>query len=87
MDVGMLWYDNDPKRTLRERVIGGIEAYYAKFQEWPNMCYVSAKQWSQEMEFDLTYRGAEVSVITAPNVLIGHFWIGQAEVKVAQLDR
>ena len=40
MKIGMLWYDNDPKKTLEAKIQGAVEYYAKKYGKTPNLCYV-----------------------------------------------
>jgi len=40
MDIGMLWYDDDAKRQLDEKVARAAEYYRAKYGVAPTECYV-----------------------------------------------
>lgn len=40
MEIGMLWFDDDPKRDLREKVKRAAAHYERKYGLKPNVCYV-----------------------------------------------
>ena len=40
MREGLLWYDGDSGRDLREKVARAVGYYARKFGEQPNRCYV-----------------------------------------------
>jgi hypothetical protein len=40
MDVGMLWYDDDAKRQLADKVARAVEYYRQKYGVQPTECYV-----------------------------------------------
>jgi hypothetical protein len=41
MDIGMLWYDDDGKRPLDEKVARAAAYYRAKYGVQPTECYVN----------------------------------------------
>ena len=41
METGMLWYDNDPKTTLTDKVARAVEYYRKKYGRDPNLCLVN----------------------------------------------
>ena len=72
MDIGMLWYDDDNKRPLGEKVARAVEHYKTKYGAVPTVCYVNPatlKEGGPETS-------AGVQIRKARNVLADHFWIG-----------
>ncbi len=75
MDIGMLWYDDDHKRPIGEKVARAVEHYKTKYGAVPTVCYVNPatlKEGSPETS-------AGVQIRKARNVLADHFWIGMGE--------
>lgn len=71
MKEGLLWFDNDPKRKLADKVGRAAARYQEKFSCRPTMCYLN--------EADFDGKTAEINDIRlqpAPNVLRHHLWIG-----------
>jgi hypothetical protein len=71
MDIGMLWYDDDRKRPLGEKVARAVEHYRAKYGAVPTVCYVNPVTLRDGAE-----SAAGVQLLKARNVLVDHFWIG-----------
>ncbi len=72
MRQGLLWYDDDPKRSLEEKITRAGERYQQKFGQAANLCYVNPAMLAQaggSMMHD-------VRVLSARHVLPGHLWIG-----------
>jgi hypothetical protein len=74
MDIGMLWYDDDHKRPIGERVARAVEHYKSKYGVTPTVCFANPA----------TLEGAPdtaggVQLRSARNVLVNHFWIGVGE--------
>ncbi|RMF41854.1 MAG: hypothetical protein D6755_12175 [Anaerolineae bacterium] len=71
MDVGMLWFDNTPGRSLKEKIEQAAAYYQKKYGEHPNLCFVHPSMMNDE---NSSPGGMEVR--TAPTVLPHHFWMG-----------
>ena len=67
MKTGLLWFDDDPKRTLDEKVARAIKHYRSKHDTEPNVCYVHPKDFGEV---------AGIKMKSLSTVLRHHFWIG-----------
>lgn len=68
----LLWYDNDPKRSLSHKVDQAVPRYRAKFGRKPTVCYLN--------EADLNGHTEEVEGVrlqALSNVLRHHFMVGE----------
>ena len=74
MKVGLLWYDDDPKRALEEKIARAAQRYREKFGRRPDICYVNPAMLEEGAP-----RSGRVRVVTAPNILPHHFWVGVSE--------
>ena len=70
MKIGMLWLDDDKRRSLEEKVRRAAEFYENKYGQCPNRCYVNKNMLAEEKEV------GHLWVKPAVNVLPHHFWIG-----------
>ncbi len=71
MKEGLLWFDNNPKRKLADKVNRAAIRYEEKFSRRPTICYLNTA--------DLDDKTDEVEGIrlrSVPNVLRNHLWIG-----------
>ncbi len=73
MDIGMLWYDDDAKRSLTERVARAAEYYKTKYGTAPTLCFVNPGMLPPKNAPDLA---AGVYLRPSRNVMVNHFWIG-----------
>ena len=73
MKQGLLWFDNDPKHSLEEKITQAAERYTQKFGQQPNTCYVNPQMVSGKEECKVLKK---VRVVTAQNILPHHFWLG-----------
>ena len=71
METGLLWYDGDPKRSLRDKVERAAEHYRSKLGVRPNTCFVNSAMMA---ESSMEYKG--MRIVGAGDVLPGHFWLG-----------
>ena len=75
MNIGMLWYDGDKKRSLEEKVRRAADYYREKYGQAPNLCLINPKSVTN----GASRRMGSVELRTAPNVLPHHFWVGVVE--------
>lgn len=71
MKEGLLWFDNDPRRKLVDKINQAAGRYRTKLQQKPTVCYLNADEFDGQInEVDGIYL-RPVSYIR-PN----YFWIG-----------
>jgi hypothetical protein len=73
---GLLWYDDDPKRGLAEKVLRAARRYQQKHGMAPNVCYVHASVVGDSGQSDHV-DGVHVAVLGS--VLRNHYWLGNEE--------
>jgi len=71
MNIGMLWFDNDPKADINSKIIRAAEYYHKKYGLAPDLCYVHPS-----MVHEGSPRAGRIEVRTNRTVLPNHFWIG-----------
>jgi hypothetical protein len=74
MNVGMLWFDNDPKTGLTAKVSQAAEYYRAKYGRMPDLCLVNPAMLKEP-------QAQEGKILIRPlrSILPGHLWIGVDE--------
>jgi hypothetical protein len=79
MQVGLLWFDNDPHRGLAGKVEDAARRYREKFGRTPDTCYVNSLLFSQgaEMVAAPSLPNQPLRVVPAANILPHHFWVGE----------
>ena len=72
MDIGMLWYDDDGKRQLAEKVARAAEYYRAKYGVQPTECYVHPGMLGDGQPV------VAAGLRLRPNrtIIKNHFWLG-----------
>jgi hypothetical protein len=71
MKEGLLWFDNDPRHKLTDKVRQAATRYQVKFGRKPTVCYVNGADLDGQTE---AVNGVQLR--TASNVLRHHLWIG-----------
>lgn len=71
MDFGMLWFDDDPKRSLDEKIAKAAHYYFLKYKIIPTACMVHPKA-LPDGETQLSV----IKVTSGNFVLPNHLWIG-----------
>ena len=92
MNIGMLWFDNDPKTDLQQRVERAANYYARKYGKHPNLCFVhptmlpqKAATASNQEPSTNPLKAGKVEVRPSTSLLPNHFWIGieRKEINVA----
>jgi hypothetical protein len=71
MNVGMLWFDNDPKSDISVKIGRAADYYRSKYGQTPNLCFVHPSMLEEKSQ-----RVPEIEVRTNHTVRPNHFWIG-----------
>jgi hypothetical protein len=71
MDIGMLWFDNDPKTDLLSKLARASSYYQKKYGKAPNLCFVHP---SMYIQFSSKPSGMEIQ--ENPAIRPHHFWLG-----------
>ena len=71
MEIGMLWFDDDSRRTLEEKLRRAMEHYLTKYGHSPTLCFVHPETLNGGPE-----RIAGLHVRKSRLVMPNHFWIG-----------
>jgi hypothetical protein len=76
MNVGLLWFDNDPRRDLKEKITRAAKHYRKKHGIPPNVCHVHKSALSDNGK---TTKIGQIRVEASPTALLHHLWLGQEE--------
>lgn len=79
MNYGMLWFDNDPKTDLPQKVQRAAAYYRKKYGQAPNVCMVNPNMVKGEKP-----KSEEVEIKASDAILPHHLWIGVAAAKKAK---
>jgi len=72
MDIGMLWFDNDPKTDLVTKLTEASAYYLKKYGKAPNLCFVHP---SMIVQFSGQLKSLEIR--QNPVIRPHHFWLGR----------
>lgn len=72
MNIGMLWFDNDPKTALDEKILRAATYYQSKYGHEPNVCFVHPSMLPEASKKS----SGNVEVRKSRSVLVNHFWLG-----------
>jgi hypothetical protein len=73
MNIGMLWLDDDKKRSIDEKVQRAAAYYQTKYGQEPDLCLVNSRTLTSERCV-----GA-IQVRPARNVQPNYFWLGKQQ--------
>lgn len=85
MKTGMLWFDDDSKRSLSEKVERAAVHYREKYGVAPDLCYAhpaSLADGPETVQPHTAASGKALSRITLKHgrsILPNHFWLGVSE--------
>lgn len=79
--LGMLWFDNDSKKSLETKVHEAAQYYREKYGAKANLCYVHP---SMSMADVHHLNGIEVR--TSRSILPNHLWLGVENGRVSLPD-
>ena len=86
MDTGMLWFDNDPKKSLDIKVQQAADYYQHKYGRSPDICLVNPASLAKINPQPETLKAGRVLIRPFRSVLPGHLWIGVDEKLTAATD-
>ncbi len=71
MNIGMLWFDNDPRADLFSKIARAMDYYQKKYGQAPDLCYVHPSMLNES-----TPKPGKIEIRSNRSVLPNHFWIG-----------
>jgi hypothetical protein len=79
MQIGLLWFDNDPHRGLTSKIDDAAQRYREKFGRPADTCYVNSLVFDGGLEAvaPLNLADHALRVVPAANILPHHFWVGE----------
>ena len=79
MNVGMLWFDNDPRTALTAKVARAADYYRQKYGLVPDLCLVHPSMLGGPRPDLVEGQAAQVTVRPDRLIQPGHLWIGTEE--------
>ena len=94
MNIGMLWFDNDPKAGLTTKVERAAAYYHTKYGRTPTLCFVHPSMLAENAQASKNpssgegsnsgYAVAGVEVRSTRSVLPNHLWIGVNNTQISE---
>ena len=81
MVSGMMWFDNDPKTELKQKVALAAEYYRSKYGRTPDVCLVNPGMLAEP-----AILAGKIQVRAMKTILPGHLWIGVDDKSVLGAD-
>lgn len=72
MNIGMLWFDEDPRVNLKVRLTRAVAYYQKKYGRIPNLCFIHPATAGDDPPEEV----AELEVRTSKKILPNYFWLG-----------
>jgi hypothetical protein len=87
MNVGMMWFNDNPKVPPATKVLEAADYYLTKYGQKPDLCLVSPAMYEQiqdkssQKDSDELVEGKQGKIIIRAlrSILPGHLWIGVDE--------
>ncbi|RLC75030.1 MAG: hypothetical protein DRJ03_30935 [Chloroflexi bacterium] len=83
MKAGLLWFDDDPDRTLEDKVLRAAKRYRRKYDRQPNLCFVHPAAFEGlpvgRQGNGKVRKAGQVEIRPGHSILPHHFWIGVDE--------
>lgn len=84
MNVGMLWFDNDPKKELDDKIERAATYYSEKYGKKPTICFIhpsmmpdsSTRSPDNDASVEVEVQDVQLQIRSNQSVLPNHFWIG-----------
>jgi hypothetical protein len=76
--TGLLWFDDDPRKQLEEKVKRAVAHYERKYGRSPTLCFVHPSAFDGNGRRGVKKAGG-VEIRSGRSVLPDHFWLGVAE--------
>lgn len=88
MNVGMLWFDNDPKSNIDLKIERAASYYQTKYGRIPTLCFVHPSMLkngkskdepdnpSAGLAHEKSFAACGIEIRSNQSVLPNHFWIG-----------
>jgi hypothetical protein len=90
MRTGLLWFDDDPRKDLEEKVLRAAAHYEHKYGQSPDLCFVHPNFFNGNGKHGKNgdvVKAGDVEIRPGNSVLQHHFWLGMAEEKTQRPRR
>ena len=91
MKTGLLWFDDDPRKQLEEKVLRAATHYEHKYGQSPSLCFVHPSALSADRQAlgdnGKVRRAGAVEIRAGRSVLPHHLWLGMAEKGLPEVEQ
>ena len=88
MKTGLLWFDDDPRKQLEEKVLRAATHYEHKYGQSPSLCFVHPSALGDNGNGKRPARKAgAVEIRAGRSVLPHHLWLGMAEKGLPEVEQ
>lgn len=81
MNIGMLWFDNDPRTALAVKIAKAADYYKRKYGLVADVCLVHPSMLGKPQADSADESAGKVSVRPNRSIQPGHLWIGTEDKK------
>ena len=79
MNIGMMWFNDNPKVPLTAKVLEAAEYYHMKYGQNPDLCLVNPAMYEQIKSEPVEGQQGKIIIRALRSILPGHLWIGVDE--------
>jgi hypothetical protein len=72
MEIGMLWFDDNPLVNINDKVIKAASYYALKYGRKPNICFVNP----MILKTGISDNVNGIEIKASRTILKNHFWLG-----------
>ena len=70
MQIGLMWYDDDPRKSLETKMEQAAARFHEKYGRAPNACYVSLALAASEKKH------SGMRIVAARSIRPNYLWVG-----------
>ena len=70
MKEGLLWYDNQGKIDLKDRIMSAVKFFESKYGYLPEKCFVNPATLEKPFEME-----RKIKVFPSDLVIVNHIWL------------
>lgn len=77
MNSAILWFDDDPKSTLQEKILQAAHYYRRNYDRAPLLCLINPGAQAENPDLKtVPFEGSEITVRAWNGTLSDHLWLG-----------
>jgi hypothetical protein len=76
MKTGMLWFDDDPKRTLYDKISIAAKRFHEKYGKPADACYINPTTANGDTLTAIVANNHRLHIKQVNSIRPNHFWLG-----------